>query len=107
MDAPHRDRILKGQGVLHYQPILGQYKQLLERHPKPTSVTFCWMPGERDANGGAETEYNDALKLLIAKLRRDVNRTDMNVVIGRISDAALDRRQAREEKGMAPRGTEQ
>src|SRR5210317_156440 len=26
MDARHRDRILKGKGVLFYQPILDQYK---------------------------------------------------------------------------------
>ena len=47
------------------------------------------MQGERDANGGAHTAYKDALKLLIAKLRRDLTRPDMNVVVGRISDAAL------------------
>ena len=35
--------------------------------------------------------YKDALKLLISKLRRDLKRPDMNIVIGRISDAALDR----------------
>jgi len=91
MDTRHRDRILKGEGVLFYQPILNQYKELLEKHPKPTSVTFCWMQGERDANGGADAAYKDALKLLIAKLRRDLHRPDMNIVVGRISDAALDR----------------
>ena len=31
--------------------------------------------------------YKDALKLLIAKLRRDLERPDMNIVIGRLSDA--------------------
>jgi hypothetical protein len=91
MDARHRERILKGEGVLFYQPILDQYKALLEKHPKPTSVTFCWMQGERDANGGADAAYKDALKLLIAKLRRDLKRPDMNIVIGRIGDYALDR----------------
>ena len=91
MDARHRERILKGEGVLFYQPILDQYKEMLEKHPKPTSVTFCWMQGERDANGGADAAYKDALKLLIAKLRRDLERPDMNIVIGRIGDYALDR----------------
>ncbi len=91
MDARHRERILKGEGVLFYQPILDQYKERLEKHPKPTSVTFCWMQGERDANGGADAAYKDALKLLIAKLRRDLERPDMNIVIGRIGDYALDR----------------
>jgi len=91
MDARHRERILRGEGVLFYQPILDQYKVLLEKHPKPTSVTFCWMQGERDANGGADAAYKDALRLLIAKLRRDLKRRDMNIVIGRIGDYAMDR----------------
>jgi hypothetical protein len=91
MDSKHRERILKGEGVLFYQPILDQYRALLEKHPKPTSVTFCWMQGERDANGGADAAYKDALKLLIAKLRRDLKRPDMNIVIGRIGDYALNR----------------
>ena len=31
--------------------------------------------------------YKEALKLLITNLRRDLDRPDMNLVIGRISDA--------------------
>ena len=91
MDARHIERILKGEGVLFYQSILDQYKALLEKHPNPTSVTFCWMQGERDANGGADAAYKDALKLLITKLRHDLKRPDMNIVIGRIGDYAMDR----------------
>jgi hypothetical protein len=86
INAKHRERILKGQGVLFYQPILDQYKEMLKKYPKPTSVTFCWMQGERDANGGVDAAYKDALKLLIAKLRRDLKRPDMNIVIGRIGE---------------------
>ena len=82
-----RERLWKGEGVLLYQPILDQYKETLKKHPKPASVTFCWMQGERDANGGGLPAYKDALKLLIAKLRRDLERPDMNIVIGRLSDA--------------------
>ena len=91
LSSRHIDRILKGEGTKYYQPILDQYRALLEKDPKPTSVTFCWMQGERDANGGADAAYKDALKLLIAKLRRDLERPDMNIVIGRIGDYALDR----------------
>ena len=90
LDEKHRQRILKGEGVLLYQPILDQYKEMLEKYPKPASVTFCWMQGERDANGGAYPAYKDSLKLLISKLRRDLKRPDMNIVIGRLSDAAPD-----------------
>ena len=41
------------------------------------------MQGERDANGGGQPAYKDALKLLITKPERP----DMNIVIGRLSDA--------------------
>ncbi len=91
LDEKHRQRIHRGGKVEFYQPILDQYKELLKKHPKLASVTFCWMQGERDANGGAHEPYKDALKLLIAKLRRDLKRPDMNIVIGRIGDYALDR----------------
>ena len=80
-------RIHKDGEVEFYQPILDQYKEMLKKHPKFNSVTFCWMQGERDANGGGQPAYKDALKLLISKLRRDLERPDMNIVIGRLSDA--------------------
>ena len=83
----NRERLWKDKGVTLYQPILDQYKEMLKKHPKPASVTFCWMQGERDANGGGQPAYKDALKALITKLRRDLERPDMNVVIGRLSDA--------------------
>jgi len=88
LDAKHIQRITKGEGVQFYQPILDQYQAMLKKHPRLTSVTFCWMQGERDASGGADAAYKDALKLLITRLRRDLKRPDMNIVIGRISDAS-------------------
>ena len=80
-------RIHKDGKVEFYQPILDQYQEMLKMHPEFASVTFCWMQGERDANGGGQPAYKDALKLLITKLRRDLERPDMNIVIGRLSDA--------------------
>ena len=91
LDAKHISRIHRDGKVEFYQPILDQYQEMLKKHPSLTSVTFCWMQGERDANGGAHAAYKDALKLLISKLRRDLKRPDMNIVIGRIGDYALDR----------------
>ena len=82
-----RERLWKDKGVTLYQPILDQYKEMLKKHPKPASVTFCWMQGERDANGGGQPAYKDSLKQLITKLRCDLDRPDMNIVIGRLSDA--------------------
>ena len=90
LDEKHRKRIMKDGKVILYQPILDQYKELLMKYPKPASVTFCWMQGERDASGGAAVVYKESLNLLISKLRHDLERPDMNIVIGRLSDASPD-----------------
>lgn len=69
-----------------YPRILEQFAALLKQHPNPASVTFCWMQGENDSKTGLHAPYADALKQLIANLRRDLKRPDMNFIIGRISD---------------------
>lgn len=74
------------KGPVYYRMIIDQLKPILKKHPQPASVSFCWMQGERDAKSGMEPAYETALKQLIANLRRDLKRPDMNVVIGRISD---------------------
>lgn len=76
----------KQKGTVFYQPILDQAGALLEKNPNPASVTFCWMQGERDAKEKLDAAYGDALKQLVANLRRDLKRPDMNVVIARLSD---------------------
>ena len=91
LDEKHIQRIHRGREVALYQPILDQYQEMLKEHPGLTSVTFCWMQGETDAQAHAQAAYKDALKLLITKLRRDLKRPDMNIVIGRISDYAIDK----------------
>jgi alpha-L-fucosidase len=50
------------------------------------TVTFVWMQGERDAKGGQGQVYETSLKGLIAQLRADMGRKDINFVIGRLSD---------------------
>lgn len=79
----------RGSGTIFYSRIMEQFAELLKQHPDPASVTFCWMQGEEDSKTGLHAPYADALKQLIANLRRDLKRPEMNVVIGRISD--LDR----------------
>ena len=76
----------KFTGTQYYEPILEQYKQLLEKYPQPASVTFCWMQGERDAREKLSAAYADSMKQLIANLRRDLKQPEMNFVIGRLSD---------------------
>ena len=70
----------------YYAPILKQYADILAKHPQPASVTFCWMQGERDAKEKLSGAYEDALRTLIANLRRDLKQPKMNFVIGRLSD---------------------
>ncbi|MEP2775004.1 MAG: sialate O-acetylesterase [Luteolibacter sp.] len=53
------------------------------------SVTFVWMQGERDSKDGWDKVYKDSLLGLVQQLRDDLGRQDINVVIGRLSDAKL------------------
>jgi hypothetical protein len=69
-----------------YPRIMEQFAAMRKTHPNVKSVTFCWMQGENDSKTGLHAPYGDALKQLVANLRRDLKRPDMNVVIGRISD---------------------
>ena len=74
------------QGPIYYTKIMAELKKLNYDKTKYTSVSFCWMQGERDAKSGMEPAYEAALKKLISNLRRDLKRPDLNFVIGRISD---------------------
>ncbi len=80
----------KNQGTVYYQPILDQFQALIEKHPEPASVTFCWMQGERDAKEQLSAAYADAMAQLISNLRRDLKQPEMNFVIGRLSDFGND-----------------
>lgn len=86
IDAQAKRAAEKNKGTIYYQPILDEYKKLLEKHPKPASVTFCWMQGERDAKEGLDAAYADALTQLIGNIRRDLKLPEMYFVIGRLSD---------------------
>lgn len=50
------------------------------------SVTFIWMQGERDAREKHGDVYAASLTGLLAQLSEDLGRTDINFVIGRLSD---------------------
>jgi len=86
IDAAAKRAKDKNKATIYYEPILKQYGKLIEKHPKPASVTFCWMQGERDAREKLSSAYSDAMAQLIANLRRDLKQPEMNVVIGRLSD---------------------
>ncbi|NCG26281.1 MAG: acetyl xylan esterase [Verrucomicrobiales bacterium] len=74
------------ESTVFYQPILDQYAEVITKHPKISSVTFCWMQGERDAKENLGVAYTDAMKQLINNLRRDLKQPNMYFVIGRLSD---------------------
>lgn len=76
----------KEQGRHFYDQIMAQAGAILEKHPRPATVTFCWMQGERDAKEKLDGIYGEALRQLIENLRRDLKRPDLNFVIGRLSD---------------------
>ena len=89
-DIPNTKPPLKEENGILYDSMMQKIQQAT-KGTKPKAIAFCWMQGERDANGGADAAYKAALKQLIANLRRDLERPDMNIVIARIGDYALDR----------------
>lgn len=56
---------------------------------KIKSVTFVWMQGERDAREDHGKVYEASLKGLLDQLSGDLQRKDINFVIGRLSDFGL------------------
>lgn len=50
------------------------------------TVTFLWMQGERDAREKLGATYKESLLGLYNQLSTDLNREDINFVIGRLSD---------------------
>ncbi len=53
---------------------------------KIVTVTFIWMQGERDAREKLGDVYKNSLMGLYNQLSSDLEREDMNFVIGRLSD---------------------
>ena len=108
-----KDRVIVVQDALGGQPIQGwdkQWKSPTGEKPKKTghlydrlmskvapaikgqklaTVTFIWMQGERDAKMAWSEVYEDSLKRLHAQLSKDLEREDINFVIGRLSDYHL------------------
>jgi len=68
-----------------YDRLMGKVKPAIEGQILE-SVTFVWMQGERDARMQWAAVYEASLKGLYAQLSRDLGRSDVNFVIGRLSD---------------------
>jgi len=68
-----------------YQKLMTKVYSAIENETI-ASVTFIWMQGERDANAKYGEVYEESLIGLYNQLSDDLNRNDVNFVIGRISD---------------------
>ncbi len=79
-----KGRRAKADGLLYDKLMTAVRKGIGKR--KPDTVTFVWMQGERDAKESHGTVYKASLKGLISQLEADLDRKDINFVIGRLSD---------------------
>ena len=59
---------------------------------KSQTVTFIWMHGEADSKAGNSDVYLTSLNGLKKQLEQDLGRTDINFIIGRLSDSGFYRR---------------
>jgi len=59
---------------------------------KIRTATFVWMQGEADSKAKNSDVYLASLYGLKKQLEQDLNRTDLNFIIGRLSDSGLYRR---------------
>ncbi|MDD5276812.1 MAG: sialate O-acetylesterase [Methylovulum sp.] len=74
-----------------YQRLMGKVKAATSAAAYST-VTFIWMQGESDAAKHYADLYETRLRGLIAQLKQDLGRDDIDVVIGRISDFGVRRK---------------
>jgi len=56
---------------------------------KIATVTFIWMQGERDAKDKLGEVYEESLTGLYRQLSSDLERKDINFIIGRLSDCDM------------------
>jgi hypothetical protein len=74
-----------GRRVALYTQLMAKVNAAVT-NAKPDTVTFVWMQGEADSHPKVDIDYRACLTGLVAFLRSDLGRQDVNVVIGRISD---------------------
>lgn len=68
-----------------YDSLMIKVKKAIHKK-KMATVTFIWMQGERDARKSRGAVYEKSLLGLHKQLSEDLDRTDLNFVIGRLSD---------------------
>ncbi|MEI6647541.1 MAG: sialate O-acetylesterase [bacterium] len=78
--------------VDYWGPVLMKAVKAAIAGEKLQTVTFIWMQGESDAMQRHSAVYGESLRGLVRQLEQDLGRTDINVVIGRISDFGVVRK---------------
>ncbi|MEO0413326.1 MAG: sialate O-acetylesterase [Verrucomicrobiota bacterium] len=77
-----------------YNELMEKTKAKIEGE-KIQSVTFIWMQGEADSKAGNSDVYLASLNGLKQQLEKDLERTDINFIIGRLSDSGFYQRRDR------------
>lgn len=77
-DEPKADPVLYDSLMKRVYPAM--------KKKKIATVTFIWMQGERDAREKLGDVYEKSLLGLYQQLSNDLKRTDVNFIIGRLSD---------------------
>ncbi len=68
-----------------YDSLMAKIYPAIENE-KIATVTFIWMQGERDAKEKLGEVYEESLTGLYRQLSNDLERKDINFIIGRLSD---------------------
>jgi Carbohydrate esterase, sialic acid-specific acetylesterase len=71
-----------------YDRLMGKVNTAIKGE-KPATVTFVWMQGEADAKAKNGDVYAASLRGLVDQLASDMGRTNINFVIGRLSDCGM------------------
>ncbi len=79
-----------GNGDL-YDSLLNKVRAAVQ--DQPVTITFVWMQGERDARLKFGDVYEASLLGLYQQLSIDLQRTDINFIIGRLSDFGMQNEQ--------------
>ena len=73
-----------------YDRLMGKVNAAIQGQ-KIATITFVWMQGEADSRKERYGVYEKSLKGLLDQLGEDMGRSDINFVIGRLSDAKIHR----------------
>ena len=68
-----------------YDSLMVRVRKVIDKE-KISTITFVWMQGERDANSKFGEVYEKSLQGLYKQLSDDLEHSDINFVIGRLSD---------------------